>query len=134
MLQGIAQVTGGGGNGFARKSDGTVYGWGNNIDGRVGDGTLVTRDTPVVVVGEEGEGTLEGNDWYVNLDPSIQKTIPPELVPPDGKAVPPVDTLEVPPVPKPVLGSELQPGTTAKIGSAQSARSFSLERDSRAIP
>src|SRR5206468_1469563 len=48
---------------------------------RVGDGTFATRGTPVLVVREEGAGTLEGNDWFLDLQPSIAKTIPADKVP-----------------------------------------------------
>jgi alpha-tubulin suppressor-like RCC1 family protein len=46
----VAIVTG---NGFtlALKSDGTVLAWGNNADGRLGDGTTTQRNAPVQVTG-----------------------------------------------------------------------------------
>src|SRR6185312_7000980 len=40
-----------------------------------------SRDTPVVVLREDGAGTLEGNDWFLDLQPGAAKTIPPDRVP-----------------------------------------------------
>jgi hypothetical protein len=81
LLRGIRAISGGGGGALALKSDGTVYSWGDNIDGRVGDGTLVSRNGPVIVVREDGAGTLEANNWFLDLDPAVPKVIPPEFVP-----------------------------------------------------
>lgn len=36
---------------FVIKTDGTVWGWGNNIYGQIGDGTKEARSTPVKVIG-----------------------------------------------------------------------------------
>src|SRR5207302_9011392 len=49
--------------------------------GRLGAGTLVDPDTPVVAVRENGAGTLAGNDWFLDLDPGVVSTIPPDRVP-----------------------------------------------------
>ncbi len=80
-LAGTVAIAGGGTGAMALKSDGTVRAWGNNIDGRLGDGTFATRDTPVVVLREDGGGRLETNDWFLDLNPAIPKTIPPESIP-----------------------------------------------------
>ena len=80
-LRDIASVTGGGTGAMALKRDGTVSSWGNNIDGRLGDGTFVLRDAPVIVLREEGGGNLETNDWFLDLDPAIAKTIPADRIP-----------------------------------------------------
>jgi len=80
-LRDIVAISAGGASALALKSDGTVWAWGENVEGRVGDGTLATRDTPVLVVREDGAGTLQGNDWFLDLQPSIPKTIPPDKVP-----------------------------------------------------
>lgn len=46
--------TGGGYRNFALKADTTLWGWGYNIDGAVGDGTNTNRPMPVKVVGLTG--------------------------------------------------------------------------------
>lgn len=43
---------------MALKSDGTVYMWGNNDKGQLGDGTKTNRKTPVQVKGENGQGYI----------------------------------------------------------------------------
>lgn len=48
-----------GAHNLALKSDGTVWAWGNNGMGRLGDGTTTERHTPVQVVGPGGVGFLE---------------------------------------------------------------------------
>ena len=45
----------GGGHNLAVKSDGTLWAWGENIRGQLGDGTKITRPVPVQCV--------PGNDW-----------------------------------------------------------------------
>ena len=42
-----ADVTAGGGFGLATKTDGTLWSWGNNGDGQLGDGTVINRSSPV---------------------------------------------------------------------------------------
>ena len=44
----------------ALKSDGTVYCWGNNAAGQLGDNTTTQRNAPVQVLGVGGSGTLTG--------------------------------------------------------------------------
>ena len=46
-----------------------------------GDGTLVDRESPVVVLHEAGTGSVAGNDWFLDLDPATASTIPAENVP-----------------------------------------------------
>ena len=80
-LRGIDAISGGGGGGLALNRNGTVASWGDNIDGRLGDGTFVDRDSPVAVLREDGAGSLEANDWFLDLNPAIAKTIAPDLIP-----------------------------------------------------
>jgi alpha-tubulin suppressor-like RCC1 family protein len=42
----------------ALKADGSVWGWGYNLDGRIGDNTTTSRRTPVQVAGYLGSGYL----------------------------------------------------------------------------
>jgi len=59
-LTGVAAVSAGENHSVAVKADGTVWTWGSNYYGQLGDGTENGRDTPVQVKDEEGTGTLQG--------------------------------------------------------------------------
>jgi alpha-tubulin suppressor-like RCC1 family protein len=50
-LTGVVQVAAGFDSSLALRSDGTVWAWGFNQDGQLGDGTTTSRLTPVQVVG-----------------------------------------------------------------------------------
>jgi alpha-tubulin suppressor-like RCC1 family protein len=50
-LAGVTAVSAGSTHSLARLEDGTVRAWGENRWGQLGDGTVVTRDRPVVVPG-----------------------------------------------------------------------------------
>ena len=50
-LSSVVAIAGGGGHSLALKSDGTVWAWGRNEDGQLGDGTTTSRLTPVQVAG-----------------------------------------------------------------------------------
>jgi uncharacterized repeat protein (TIGR02543 family) len=58
VLSGVIAVAGGRQHTVALKSDGTVWAWGSNIYGQLGDGTRVNKSTPVQVLGEGGVGVL----------------------------------------------------------------------------
>ena len=45
-LSGVIQIAGGDSDSFALRSDGTVWAWGSNAKGQLGDGTTVNRDRP----------------------------------------------------------------------------------------
>jgi hypothetical protein len=45
---------------FSLRANGSVWSWGNNSNGQLGDGTTTTRSTPVQVVGPGGSGYLQG--------------------------------------------------------------------------
>jgi alpha-tubulin suppressor-like RCC1 family protein len=51
MVGGVRQVITAQDNGFAVRSDGTVFAWGDNQAGQLGDGTTTARLTPVQVTG-----------------------------------------------------------------------------------
>ena len=53
-LSGIADIAAGGEHAVARKTDGTVWAWGNNNRGQLGDGTTIDRLVPVRVSGLSG--------------------------------------------------------------------------------
>ena len=59
-LTGVTAVSAGTYHTVALKSDGTVWAWGSNTYGRLGDGTTTQRITPVQVVGPGGTGYLIG--------------------------------------------------------------------------
>lgn len=54
LVTGAAAVTGGGYHGLALRADGTVWAWGWNGFGQLGDGTNVLRNRPVQVPGLTG--------------------------------------------------------------------------------
>lgn len=61
-LSGVVEVRSGIGHACARLADGTVRCWGTNSSGQVGDGTTVTRPSPVEVPGLTGvRGLALGN-------------------------------------------------------------------------
>ncbi len=75
-LAAIVEVASDIGHSIARKSDGTVWTWGENRRGELGDGTFATRGAPVVVVREGGAGSVEANDWYLDLRSGYRSEIP----------------------------------------------------------
>ena len=58
VLSNVVEVSAGYRHSLALLNDGTVRAWGFNYRGRLGDGTSITRETPVQVVGENGNGVL----------------------------------------------------------------------------
>src|SRR6266851_2903634 len=46
-LSGVTSLSGGRGFALTLQSDGTVFGWGNNSAGQLGDGSQTNRPTPV---------------------------------------------------------------------------------------
>jgi len=58
FLSGIVSVQGGSHHTVALKSDGSVWAWGYNSAGQLGDGTTTERHTPVQVHGEDDLGFL----------------------------------------------------------------------------
>ena len=59
-LTGIVAIAGGSVHSLAVRSDGTVWAWGYNEYGQLGNGALTTSDTPVQVLGPGGSGYLTG--------------------------------------------------------------------------
>ena len=61
-LTGVTAIAGGGA-GYALKSDGTVYAWGSNVGGQLGDGTSTSSATPVPVSGLTGVTAIAGGAY-----------------------------------------------------------------------
>src|SRR5207249_3338614 len=57
-LTGITAIAGGWNHTLALKSDGTVWAWGDNSAGQLGDNTTTTRSAPIQVKGPGGSGFL----------------------------------------------------------------------------
>ncbi|MCX6020304.1 MAG: hypothetical protein NTZ05_00950 [Chloroflexi bacterium] len=60
FLTGIIAVSAGAGHSVAAKSDGTVWAWGLNGNGQLGDNTTTQRTAPVQVLGPGNSGFLTG--------------------------------------------------------------------------
>ncbi len=58
------QVSAGGGHVLALKSDGTVWSWGENREGQLGDGTTVDKHTPVKVSGLTDMVALSSGSYH----------------------------------------------------------------------
>lgn len=48
-MAGSTEISAAGDNSFVLKSDGTLWAWGANTSGQLGDGTTVNKNTPVQV-------------------------------------------------------------------------------------
>src|SRR3990172_8879010 len=57
-LTGVSALAAGGAHNVALKKDGTVWAWGSNSDGQLGDGTTINRSTPVQISGLTGVSTI----------------------------------------------------------------------------
>jgi alpha-tubulin suppressor-like RCC1 family protein len=74
FLTDVIAIAGGTFHAVALKSDGTVWAWGSNGNGELGDGTFIGRQTPVQVFGSGGVGFLTnvtaiegGGDYTIAL-------------------------------------------------------------------
>jgi alpha-tubulin suppressor-like RCC1 family protein len=56
-------------------ADGTVLTFGCSEYGQLGDGTVASRSAPVVVLRENGAGSIDANDWFLDLKPSVSGTV-----------------------------------------------------------
>jgi alpha-tubulin suppressor-like RCC1 family protein len=54
ILEPVTAVSAGSGHSLALKADGTVWAWGWNLEGQLGNGTLVNRNTAVQVLTQNG--------------------------------------------------------------------------------
>jgi alpha-tubulin suppressor-like RCC1 family protein len=64
--------------------DGTVYSWGENDTGQLADGTYAQRLAPVIVLHENGSGSLQAGNWFLDLIPATQKNIAAKYIPAFG--------------------------------------------------
>ena len=101
----IVQIAAGSGHSLALFSDGSLYAWGDNKYGQLGDGTNIDRNTPksigtgytAIADGLALKGnTLYawGNNWYGQLGDgtNIDRNTPTEVkFPPEVKPAPPVE-------------------------------------------
>jgi alpha-tubulin suppressor-like RCC1 family protein len=55
---------------LAQRADGTVWSWGDNFSGELGDGTFVAHQTPILVVNTAGDGPLDLNSAIANNIPA----------------------------------------------------------------
>lgn len=69
-LAGFQGVAGGFGSALALRSDGTVWAWGRNFEGQLGDATFALRNKPALTVNATVDGPLD-------LNPQAAKDIPP---------------------------------------------------------
>jgi alpha-tubulin suppressor-like RCC1 family protein len=63
-LTGVTAIAGGGSHTIALKSDSTVWAWGSNSFGQLGDGTTIDSSTPVQVSGLTGVTAIAGRDSH----------------------------------------------------------------------
>jgi alpha-tubulin suppressor-like RCC1 family protein len=64
-LSGVVQISAGGTHSLARASDGSVWAWGGNLSGQIGDGTVTTfRRTPVRATGISGVTAIEAGGYH----------------------------------------------------------------------
>ena len=59
----IVALAGGRSHSLALRRDGTVWTWGFNGNGQLGDGTVTARSAPVQVSGLTGVGGIAGGEW-----------------------------------------------------------------------
>lgn len=65
-LSNVSQIIAGYAHTCALKTDGSMYCWGYNVYGQLGDNTTSQRLTPVQVTGVGGSGTLSNVTWISN--------------------------------------------------------------------
>jgi len=61
-LSNVVAISAGSDNSYALKSDGTIWSWGKNVLGGLGDGTNINRYTPVQVSGLSSVIAIDGGD------------------------------------------------------------------------
>lgn len=74
-LVGFQGIAGGPGSAVALRSDGTVWAWGRNFEGQLGDATFAQHNTPALTVNATVNGPLD-------LNPQVANSIPLDKIPP----------------------------------------------------
>jgi alpha-tubulin suppressor-like RCC1 family protein len=74
-LAGFQGIAGGIGFAIALRSDGTVWTWGRNFEGQLGDATFAQHTTPLLTLNATASGPLD-------LNPLVAKNIPRNKIPP----------------------------------------------------
>jgi alpha-tubulin suppressor-like RCC1 family protein len=64
LSSGVVAVAGGGSHSLALKADGSVWAWGDNSFGQLGDGTTINRTSPVAVSGLSGVLAVAGGGGH----------------------------------------------------------------------
>jgi hypothetical protein len=84
-LSGVVAEAAGCGHSLAVKSDGTVWAWGDNASGELGDNSTSDSSTPVQVLGPGGSGTLSGKwDTIVRCNGVLIKVFRDSVIVNDG--------------------------------------------------
>src|SRR6185437_9504154 len=81
LSSGVAAISAGSSHSCALMVQGNVVCWGYNSAGGLGDATFAQRTRPVVVAREGAGGTIAANDWFLDLNPPVPKSIPPDKIP-----------------------------------------------------
>ena len=63
-LEGVVAISAGGAHGLALKADGSVWGWGQNDKGQLGNGNMATQLLPVAATGVTGIEAIDAGRLY----------------------------------------------------------------------
>lgn len=64
LASNVPQISTGSGHNLALKSDGTVWAWGYNEDGELGDRTNINKSTPVQIIGFSDVIAIAGGEYH----------------------------------------------------------------------
>ena len=67
-MSNVVAAAGGTSHSLAAKGDGTVWAWGLNSNGQIGDGTTTQRNAPVQVSGLTGVVAVAEGDPYWKIE------------------------------------------------------------------
>jgi len=70
-LSNITQISAKGLHGIALRKDGTVWSWGDNFGGSLGDGTFENRWAPVQVLGLVNITSIDGGNFAIKNDGTV---------------------------------------------------------------